>query len=411
MQKSDVLATCITRFTTIFAGLITSILTARFLGPEGRGNYFFVITLAVILSQFCNFGLQSSNTYLVTQQPNLMGKLTANSFWISCVVGIGITLLTIFVWYSLHQSLPSGMFFTIILAPTTLFYLLGTNLLIGLNQIKLFNLFQFGSNVLPIFGILIAAQLSLESKSFIFMSALCWLLTSLSLLAVLLKYTHLNFSFDWKVFETGFKFAAKAYLTTLIGYLVLKGNIFLLKHYCSDQVLGYFSIASQINDVLILLPSSIGLLLFPYLVRNYANRWAETKKSLFTIIFLMLICCLLAAILVKPFVIIVFGKPFAPAIPILLAMLPGTFFLALTTIISQYLAATGYPKELIYIWGVTLIIMSLSSWVLIPKLGGIGAAIALSIAYFFLFGMISGFTYLYNKPLKYNISQNHFKSV
>jgi len=388
MLKADLLITLSTRFAIIIAGLLTSILTARFLGPAGRGSYFFVITFAAIVAQFCTFGLQSSNTYLVAQQEELLGKLTANSFWIALVTGTCFSLIVLLGFLILHKPIPENLGFAIVLVPATLFFMLGTNLLVGINQIKTYNFFQLGGNYLIILAIVCAGLGAASAKGFIAASALGWLVVSIVLFIVLARFSKSSLRFDREIFLKGFKYAMKAYLATLLGLLVLKSNIFLLKKFCSDQTLGYFSIASQINDVLAILPASIGLLLFPTLIRNNTNRWQETQKNLLATSLFMLVTCLLAALLVKPFVLLVFGARFANAIPILLWMLPGAFFLGILTILSQYLAASGFPKQLIYIWFIAFLAVNILSWFLIPAYGGIGAAIALSITYFLLFCMI-----------------------
>jgi O-antigen/teichoic acid export membrane protein len=72
----------------------------------------------------------------------------------------------------------------------------------------------------------------------------------------------------------------------------------------------------------------------------------------------------------------------------LLWMLPGVFFLALTSIVSQYLAASGFPRIVVGIWLVTFIILVTASLFLIPSLGGVGAAVSISLTYMLLFIMI-----------------------
>ncbi len=75
------------------------------------------------------------------------------------------------------------------------------------------------------------------------------------------------------------------------------------------------------------------------------------------------------------------------------------FVYGLVVIISQYLAAIGFPRELIAVWLVALCVLLLSGWLLIPNYGGQGAAMSLSLAYFLLLGMI---WQLSNKQMRIN---------
>src|SRR5437870_4922581 len=71
------------RVVGIIAGIASSILTARYLAPEGRGEYFIAIVTAQLAAQFGNLGLSSGNTYFVARDRRLFPGLLANSLWIS----------------------------------------------------------------------------------------------------------------------------------------------------------------------------------------------------------------------------------------------------------------------------------------------------------------------------------------
>ena len=63
----NVAETLLTRIVMIPIGLITSVILARVLGPEGRGLYAVAATISAIGEQFGNFGLHASNTYYVAR--------------------------------------------------------------------------------------------------------------------------------------------------------------------------------------------------------------------------------------------------------------------------------------------------------------------------------------------------------
>ncbi len=58
----DVVPTLAARVFVIVCGLASSIIMAKVLGPEGRGEYFYIVTLAQLAMQVGNLGLGSSNT-------------------------------------------------------------------------------------------------------------------------------------------------------------------------------------------------------------------------------------------------------------------------------------------------------------------------------------------------------------
>jgi O-antigen/teichoic acid export membrane protein len=364
----------------LISGLFASICSAHFLGPIGRGEYFFITTLSLLMVQLGNFGMHSSNTYLVAKNEDILGKLATNAIWMSILVGIISALGAWSVLHFQHHSIV-GVKFLIILAPSTLFFMLGSNLLIGINKIRAYNLMQIYSNLSVGLALVICGVAGFGVKGFLTATALAWLISAFILVIIIAKYTTLPLGFNFSLFQKGLNFGIKIFLMTTLGALILKGNIVLLKMFTSSTELGYYSIASQINDALIILPTTYSLLLFPNLVKHENNRWMKTRQALFLLCFILGIICILTALSAKFAIPIIFGAKFTPSIPILLAMLPASFFLGTISIISQYLAAQTYLKALIFIWISAFAIMLIAGLVLIPKFSGVGAGLSLSITY------------------------------
>ena len=74
--------------------LLSSILSARFLGQTGRGDYFFIVTLSATIVQLSSFGMSTSNVWLVAGEHRLLPALTANSAWLAAGVagGVGVAV-------------------------------------------------------------------------------------------------------------------------------------------------------------------------------------------------------------------------------------------------------------------------------------------------------------------------------
>jgi O-antigen/teichoic acid export membrane protein len=165
--------------------------------------------------------------------------------------------------------------------------------------------------------------------------------------------------------------------------------VFLLKALSGSDQLGYYSIASQIVDVIGILPQSIALVLFPTLIAAGANQFRTTLRNLTTVAVLLIVGCAGIGLVAPPFIQFVFGPSFLPAVSVLRWMLPSAFFLGLTSIASQYLAAAGFPISLVAIWIVGAAAAASLGALLIPASGGVGAAIALSITHVSIFSAIA----------------------
>ena len=380
------IATVGVRLLIVAGGFISSVLTARWLSPGGRGEYFLIVTLAQTIAQFGNFGLQSSNTYLVARDRALAAPLLANSLWLSLLVGGGGSALLIAVLKTTGRvSVDPTFWFVGLLAPATLFFMLGSNLLVGMRRISSFNTFQLSSSFGVLLCIIGAASAGAGPIGFLAASALAWTIVSCFLLTTIRQDVKGSLAFNWRTFQEGFRYASKAYIATLCGFLVVRTNVFLLSALKGVEQVGYYSVASQIADVIGIVPQSMALVLFPTLITATEGRFRTTLRNLAVVGLLVATGCGLVALLAEPFVRLVFGPKFLEAVPVLRWMMPGVFFLGLTAILSQYLAASGFPLSLVAIWvggGVTAATLG---WLLIPVSSGVGAAIAMSFTHISIF--------------------------
>lgn len=389
LLDASFLSTFAVRLCILLFGFATSIITARFLGPAGRGSYFYIITLATMIAQFGNLGMQTSNTYLVAKKPELFGRLLINSVWLSLLAGcLGTGLWFVAIPKAQHSFSTLNGLQILLLAPNMIFFLLAPSLLIGLNHLKIYNLFQLLGNLSVSLLLIITGFISAQMTHFIWATLIGWTLTNICLYYSLRRLTHTPpslFSLDTSLIKESLHYNLKIFLGTLLGFFVLKSSVLIIQAKLNDSALGYFSIASQLNDTLAILPTTLGLLLFPALIKAKEKAWVTLHTHLLNTFLVMLLICLLAFLLVKPFVLIAFGKSFLPAADLLRYLLPCTFFYALTTMISQYLAAHGFPWSQVFTWALALLLVIVLNYWLLPVYGINGAAFALSMTYAFIF--------------------------
>lgn len=372
----DIIHTLLSRILILGLAFLATVITVRFLGIEGRGFYFYILTVANVITQICLLGLQSSNTYFIAKQPELLRPLLINSIWVS----IGLTGFAAFVTIGFFSSY--SLFWIIFLAPNLVFYLLASNLLIGAGRISTFNTLQIIGNFL-IGGLLLIAGIFLPTTS----AMLIALITARTVTSILMTVFLLNRSypaswqFDFRLFKSGFGFSAKAYLSTLMANLILFAGVFFIKHLLNISQVGYYSIASQMFDTMAILPTTIATILFPKLIKLDQDRWQHAKDNLKMTGFIMLLLCLLAALLTKPFIILAFGREYLPAADIFYWMLPAAFFYALISIVSQYLSATGFPMMQVMVWFIGFFLVAAGNFLLIPVFNINGSAMALSLTY------------------------------
>lgn len=385
--------TALSRIAAVALFLAVTVLVARWLDPAGQGDYVVGITLAALVVQIGNPGLHSSNTYLLAQDRAILPHLLANSLFASAILG-GIaacaTGAVLQFWGSSWAINPYSLWLGAAMAPARLFFVLGGSLLIGLNRLVLFNLFQVLSYFLVLGAIGLVTLSDASLARFLWATVLGWWVTAFLMALVLLRDSSWSLALSASLFKRSLGYALKAYAVCLLGFLVLRANIFILQSFKGSFEVGQFSIASQAIDILSLLPTAHALVLFPRLVQDGQNRWRLTRQSLVQTGVLVLVLCLGTAILVKPAILIVYGQKYLPAVSIVLWLLPAAFFYSLTSIVSQYLAAVGFPRSVLVVWVLALLLLALLSSILIPAYAAIGAAISLSCVYAIVFSLEVG---------------------
>lgn len=398
-EKRNVIAGIIIRFAVTGLGFLSSILTARALGVGGRGIYFTAMTFSQIAIQFGNMGLQSSNTYFVAKDTSRLGTLVGNSLWISLLVGgLGTALYALYAQWSHSIALDSYLLWlTVLFVAPNIFYMLGTNLLVGVGRLEQYNGYTLFYNLLNVGLNVVVFWRKGGIAEFLWASVFGGWIPAIALLVTLQRISQSRLRFELPVFKEGFFYALKAYVATALDRLIMSQPILILKQVAPDAVLGHMSIASQLGDVLIILPNTVATFLFPRLVRSQKGRWEQMLQSLLGIGVVFLALCLVAIPITPIFIRLVFRVEYLGAVPYFYYRLPGVFFVGLISVVSQYLSAMGFPRSQLLVWAVGYGVTLLLTRLLIPSQLGVGAAIAFSGTYGILFLMIFTLAWLYHK--------------
>jgi len=354
-----------------------AIISARMLGPEGQGRYYYVVTLATIGAQFASFGIHASNTYRVAKQPSLLSPILTNSAWIA-IVGGSVAACAVVAFDLVIEGatrLGTSLLFVLPLCPATLFFLYLSNIAIAISRTTLFNGLILVSSAVSLAAIAIAAYilptvnvlLSALVASSLIICIVSWILVA--------RGVRISWRFDPVLFKDGIAFAARAHATSLLAFFMARTGVVVLRHYGAFDDLGHWSIAVQISDALLLLPATIGILLFPSLVRAEGeSRWKDFKLVTLQLGGVMAVLCLAVAGMIFPLIDVAFGPAYTQTGSIMLALLPGVFFLAVTSTVSQFLSAFGIPWSQIVVWILGFGMQVVLSMLLFDKYGVLGLA-------------------------------------
>jgi O-antigen/teichoic acid export membrane protein len=387
----QVSSTLLARMLLLGIGVVLGAITARILGPEGRGILATAETLAAVGVQFGILGLQSANTYLVSRQRNLLGELLGNSFLVS--VGLGGTIAfvacTCFAaWPGVAPLQGVILIVALLTVPVRLCAQLLQSLLVGIQEIHTVNVIDVLSGLLSVVLFIpflfvwhmtpaIAVSLSLAVS--VAMAG--------GMLFRLRRHTSASPGVSLSLLRNSFAYGSKLYVACLVMFLVLRIDILMLR-YCleagqAEEQIGYYSVAVSMGDLVCMVPTLVGALLFPRLsaLSDPSERWRMARQAAGVVALFAAGVGTLLAVFSAPLVRLLYGPEFAPAAVGFLYLMPGVVMLSVNVIFMNYFAANGIPPITIWSPAVAAVINIAANCFAIPYFGFIGAAVTSTFAY------------------------------
>lgn len=386
-----------TRILLIGAGLVTSVIVARILGPEGRGLFAVAMTIGVTGVQFGNMGLQASNTYYVARSRELLPVLLGNTLFVSFVFGglAAVGAWGIF-WLSPGLAPVNGLLLVMGLAwiPFGLAHLLSHNLLLGIQKVRVYNKIALFNKVLDIVLIGAVILLGFFTVEVVFIAVWGALVVSFFWI---LWHLQRHFSgpplLSFGFFRESIGYGFKAYLASFFAFLVLRVDLLMVQYLRGAKETGYYSIAASMADMIYVLPTVVGMILFPKLsaLADDMERWRLAKKATLGIAAVLVPISAMAVFLAKPLIRLLYGEVFLPsAIPFWILSVAMVFY-GVNNMVSIYFASVGFPWFAVYVWVIVSLLNIVLNLFAIPAYGTLGAAASSLICY----ATILGVQYLY----------------
>jgi O-antigen/teichoic acid export membrane protein len=376
---------------SIVVALLSSIVTARWLGPEGRG---ILVTLSVITGmalQFGNLGLHSGNVYFVAREPERTGSILGNTLWLSVGLGLAAGLATLGVAWARPDwlvGIPYALILvTVLVLPFQFMILFFQNTLLGMHQVAAFNLLEIGQRIVAF--LMIATYLigfSGGASGTVVLLALVGSVGGIASVVLAARRAPIRLGFDAPLFGRMIRYGGRVYLACLFSFLVIRSDLLLVNYFLGTSSAGVYSIAAQIADVLLLVPVTIGMILMPRIAAGAPeNSEAVTARVTRHAALIMSLLCGAAFVLVGPVVDVLYGAPFREAIAATRWLLPGIWALGINGILMNHYAGRGLPWVAVVTPFCGLVVNVTLNLVLIPSIGLVGAAAASTVAYALMF--------------------------
>jgi len=382
-------------------GLIgSSVIVARWLGPEGFGTLAVLNATVALALQICSAGLPSANTYFIAKDRRSLGPVWANSVAFALVAGsllsVGVVLLAE-IKPALFGGVPANLLAIAAASiPFQLLTLLGLNVLLAMGRIGQLNLIDSLSPALALVNTVVVlvvlrfrltALVSFNTGAAIVLSLiLVWVIARLLSRQKAGQACRPDFPLLGKVLEYGVKF----YISILAGVVIFRADLLFVNHFRGTSEAGVYAIAAQVSFLLMMLPGVIAALLFPRVASDQDQRAEFAIRVTRHTSFVMLMMCLAAA--AGSFLLpLIYGPRFADATIQLLILLPGIYLFGIESVLVQHFTGTGLPVTIPVFWLITLAINLILNLALVPTYGARGAALASSLSYSLIFVFVAVF--------------------
>lgn len=395
--STNVAFTLATRMLMLASSLGTSIVVARWLGAAGLGTLAVLNVLSALAVQIGCAGLPSANTYFISQDRSKVGVVWANAVLFGIVTGCLLAAIVIVLARSYSGVIGNVPLQLITIAaisiPFQLLTLLGNNVFLSTGRIGRFNQIDAATQLLlllnaavtlVVMGLGIASLVLFNSVTAAILSFTVVILIHHSIKGLNTEKSRV----DVRLFTRMMRYAMRFHISTVAALIIFRADLLIVNHYRGVKEAGAYAVASQMANLMVLLPAIIGTLLFPRVAATPDPRGGMTTRVTRHTAFIMLAACI-AAVPFSFLLPLIYGADFRDSTIQLLILLPGVYFFGIESVMVQHFSGTGLPAAIPLFWLVALVFNIASNLLLIPTFGAIAAAITSTLSYILIFILVA----------------------
>jgi O-antigen/teichoic acid export membrane protein len=388
------------QFSSIF---IKSIIVARALGPEGSGIYKLIIIMYELLVAYGRLGVGESIVYYAGRKPGLLEKYVGNILTLALIAS-GLMLGLIAALYgvlvkSFFQGVPLlPMVIMLAMLPLGLLITYLVSVLQSQRKLIQFNIIQGFVSLTHLIAMFVAL--------FVFHAGVMGAVLATTISVILpaglalyrvSRFTRIRPQWDWATVKELISFGLKSHTQFVMNATIDKMDIPIMNLYLSPAAVGM--VAMSLVGRTLNLPTAVSTALYPHMVASDSPEQMDriTEGACRNLMAMVSVIAIAGAIVGKPVITFLYGPAFreayAPFLLLLLAMIPQGSY----QVLNRNFASRGKPLMGAIPTGIAIIVNMVGDFVLIPRLGIIGAgaatlagAVCLILSGVFIYTRLSG---------------------
>lgn len=362
--------------------LVTLFVSARLLGPDGRGEFAAAMAWAALFATLCNLSLgQALQHRLQSAQvrPTLAEQL-------GTLAGLGALLsaaalalaggLYLASAGSVFKGLsPLLMGIALAAVPLLVWEQYASNMLAAAGQTGLLNRAQYGGRSVG-FGVFFLLVMYLHWGV---PGALAAQLVGQCLVAAMVAvplWRLAGGSARWARREVAPLLGAGAviHMTTVSAFLLDQVSILLINHDLGKRDVGFYQLAQQMVGLLLIVPQSALMVIYGGLARATPDQfWPQQKRLALRVLAGVAVLCAVAYLLAPYMISLVAGQAFDPSAAMFRALLPSVLGISMALLMTPQWIGRGLLKLNTGLTIATGVVVVGASYWAIPRYGVEGA--------------------------------------
>lgn len=396
MLANNIIRQFLTQFIGLVSGFVISIITARILGPESRGEFSMLLNTSGFLCLLFGFSYGTSMVYIIANNKMPL-RSTINSFSVLVLILTTLCFITLFLLpSSLHHFFIPGpgharfyLWVLFALFILTIVGILYNSVLSGKKLFKEQQVLFLATSLISIIAYIVVfifrKEFDIDVQKFALFYVLLAILPNMGYYLIYLKKTRpaMNAQFlDAGQMKYVLSFSLMAYLCTIFHFLSCRIDFWVVEYYNGSKDLGIYSLAVNLAQMLWILPQAISVILLSYAGDENKQKSNSNTNTLSRVaLAIIFFAAVFLFFTIDFFMPLLFGKEYADSAFLFKMLLFGVVPFSLTTILSSYFAGSGQVKVNLYCSCLGFISCFVLDLVFIPKFGTVGAAFASGVAY------------------------------
>ena len=385
---SQVALTFMTNLFLSGIGLVTGSLTARLLGPAGRGELASIQVWGAFVATIALCGLSDAVIYFSSRDPAQTGRYWMSSTYCSFLCGVPILLLG--NWCVPHMLIgQSKAVITILPLYTTVFFFSSALISLSLGAVRGTGSFFVWNTlrVLPQTGWAVVVVYAFVFRQVEVPILVTWFLVSyvvatFIIVGVMLRRVSVPFSLNVGLWPHLVRYGLPSVTGNIPGQLMQSGRIaqLFMAVVLDPTAVGLLAVGVALGDAIRMLPAAIASVVFPR-VAAVQTEQQHTELARGTRLTVLLTGIAAAgAIVTCPLTVpLLFGQDFQAAVPVAMLMAVGGSLEGLKMVLGGGIRGLGRPSVILSSEFTAVVTTAVALVIFLPLWGVTGAALALTV--------------------------------